>query len=707
MSLGAPVGCGERLTRPRFALVGTGLLADAVAGALAGHGRAERVGDADLASLDASYTLLVTATDEWDTSGYPGLRQACATAGLPWLPVRAELGSVVVGPLERPGVPGCVDCLHTRRGRARLDPGGGDAVWQRHAPVLAKTPSSWLIGLGCHTAAALVAGTAAALAADAGRPGLLDHAAVFVDLEGLTATRHRFLPEPLCGACGRLPDDTPELAKITLASRPKPAPGTYRVRAAGVPRGSHPIGSEASDQMGPDPERSEGSTGELVEELDSLVGTYVDDETGMIRSMQATTAGGLAVAVAPMPLRVANWVENGYGRTRSYRTSRLVALLEALERWGGMQPGGRRTVIQASYAELTAPALDPRTLGVHPAESYQLPGFSYRPFTEDEVSRWVWGYSFARRAPILVPETVAYYSSVFFGGGEQDRPFAYETSNGCALGSCLEEAILHGILEVAERDAFLLTWYTRMPVPRIDLRTARDRAVPLQAAAITAETGYDVSVYDTTVEQGIPCVWAMATHPGDDPGQARAACAGGAHPDAETAVLEALSELGPVITDVIRRFPDRAGTARRMAADPTLVTTMLDHSLLYSAGEAFARLDFLTTTPGVRSLADMRTRTRGTFGTTGDLRDDLAEALRRYLDTGLDVIVIDQTTPEHRVGGFTCVKVIIPGMVPMTFGHRNRRLDGLPRLYEIPHRLGYRPRPLTPDELVPHPHPFP
>jgi ribosomal protein S12 methylthiotransferase accessory factor len=691
--------------RPRFALFGGGLLGEASVAALAGLGSVERISEGDLAALDTSYALLTVATDEWDTSAYPRLRRACAKACLPWLPVRAELGTAVVGPLERPGVPGCVQCMHIRRQRARLYPDADDALWHRHSsaqggqrrrdhgvaappeaqvPVsLSKTPSSWLTGLACDTvgtvvagvvAGAVVAGELARVAHHPDRVSRLDHAALFVDLERLTVTSHRFLPEPLCPECGRLPDDTPELAELTLVSRPKPTPGTYRVRP-------------------------------VADELDTLVDTYVDDETGMIRALNIDSRGGLAVASAPMPLRVPGRVEHGFGRTRSYRTSELVALLEALERWGGLQPGGKRTVVHASYSELTGRALDPRTLGLHPAESYRLPGFGYRPFGEEQVCRWVWGYSFARQAPILVPESVAYYSTVLRGEGEE-RPFAYEISNGCALGSCVEEAILYGILEVAERDGFLLTWYARMPVPRIDLHSARDRAIPLQAAAITAETGYQVLAYDITLEQGIPCVWAMAVSPDDDPGRAMVACAGGSHLDPETAVLNTLSELGPILADVVRRFPGEAGEARRMVADPTLVTRMSDHSLLYSAREAFGRLDFLTTTTGVRGLADMHAHTRGAFG-NADLREDLGEIIRRYLDSGMDVVVVDQTTPEHRAGGFACVKVIIPGTVPMTFGHHNRRVDGLPRLYEVPHRLGYRPRPLSPDELNPHPHPFP
>jgi ribosomal protein S12 methylthiotransferase accessory factor len=222
------------------------------------------------------------------------------------------------------------------------------------------------------------------------------------------------------------------------------------------------------------------------------------------------------------------------------------------------------------------------------------------------VCQWTWGYSFARQAPILVPDTCVYYSALHRTSAE-NRPFVYEISNGCALGSCLEEAILYGILEVAERDAFLMTWYGRMPVPRLDLGSAADRGIPLQAAAITAETGYHVQVYDTTLEQGIPCVWAIAISPADgDPNQPRMACAAGSHLDTERAVLNALSELGPIVVDLVARFPQEADQARRMVADPTLVSHMHDHTALYGAPEAFDRLDFLTTGTDVRGLADMR-----------------------------------------------------------------------------------------------------
>src|SRR5690606_28218089 len=152
--------------------------------------------------------------------------------------------------------------------------------------------------------------------------------------------------------------------------------------------------------------------------------------------------------------------------------------------------------------------------------------------------------------------------------------------------------------------------------------------------------------------------------------------------------------------------PAEAQRAREMVEDPALVRTMQDHALLYADPAAAARLDFLLDSPATRAVAEIGRPDRGGFA-VDDLRDNLLGAVSRFTEQGMDVVVVDQTTPEHRAGGFACVKVVVPGTLPMTFGHQYRRVDGLPRLYRVPHQLGYRRRPLTPDEVNPHPHPFP
>jgi ribosomal protein S12 methylthiotransferase accessory factor len=646
-------------------LVGEGLLAEAIAEC----GEVYRAAAALLGDLQLDCSAMVVASDGWDARAYTAVRAVCRSRSIPWLPVRTELGRAVVGPLELPGLPGCHECAELRRRLARRHREGHDAVRRRHEATLADTPSSWLTGLAADLVAALVTEELSALGSPSGcvrtRQGLM-----FIDLDDLMVSTHRFLPDPLCRICGRLPDDTAALARIALGPRPKAAPDRYRVRS-------------------------------LAEELDHLVDLYVDAESGLVQALTTGTDGGLMVAGAPLGLRDDTMLESGYGRTRSYRNSQLIALLEALERYGGVEPGGKRTVVSAAFADICDHALDPRALGLHSPEHYQLPGFRFQPFEEDRPCRWVWGYSFARREPILVPEAIAYYR---VHRKDAPPPFVYEISNGCALGSCLEEAILYGILEVAERDAFLMTWYARMAAPGIDLRSAGDRALPLLVDSIEAETGYEILAFDITLEQHVPCVWAMAVDASGEATGPRAVCAAGSHLDPERAAENAISELGPILTDLIRRYPQERDHGRRMVLDPSLVRSMHDHSVLYGDHAAFGRFDFLIRGQRVRRFSDLPSPTAFR---NADLRDDLLELVGRYLDSGLDIVVVDQTTPEHRVGGFSCVKVVIPGTLPMTFGHTFRRVHGLPRLLHLPQQLGYRDGPLKLDDLNPHPHPFP
>ncbi|GAA3346686.1 hypothetical protein GCM10020358_58620 [Amorphoplanes nipponensis] len=479
----------------------------------------------------------------------------------------------------------------------------------------------------------------------------------------LTLRWHRVLPDPHCPACGELPDDSPAAARLSIEPRIKPARDRYRLRS---------LTARAAD----------------------LEAAYHDEETGLVRSLAHGAQGGLTVAAAEIGLRGDDATESGYGRSRDYRTARVTAIAEALERYAGMEPGGRRTTVRAPYADVRAQAVHPETLGLYPAAAYRQPGFPYRPFDERQLYRWVWGYSFARSAPVLLPESYVYYRS---RRTHPDEPaLVYEVSNGCALGSCLEEAVLHGILEVAERDAFLLTWYARMTPPRLDPASAGDPALPLLAATIEAETGYRVELFDITLEQGVPAVWALAADATGEPHRARAACAAACHPDQGQAALNALAELGPLLPDLGRAYAARADLAAAMARDASLVTEMEHHALLYAEPSVFDRFDFLT-----RSTQTVPLRPDILGG--ADLGADLTAMIGRYLATGLDVVVVDQTTPEQRAGGFTCVKVVVPGTLPMTFGQANRRVHGLPRLVSVPAALGRA----VPRELNPHPHPFP
>ncbi|MFE3500211.1 TOMM precursor leader peptide-binding protein [Kitasatospora sp. NPDC059146] len=548
--------------------------------------------------------------------------------------VLREPRQVVVGPWA----PGCPECLRTRRTAAAS------------AEQAAELAAGAAVGAPDRELPSFLADTVAGLAsAHSGARRFRT-----VDTATLALSRHAFLDDPHCPACSVPVADTEQGAKPVREVRPKPSPGSSRVR---------PLDREA------------------------LRAAYVDERSGLVPSVTSYTEHAFPFTGAVLAVPGATATEPaGYGRTRDFASAWSIAVAESLERLAAYAPA-KRTGVRAGYADVAEAAIDPRTLGLYPEERFQLPDFPYRRFTEDAETDWVWGYSFGRGRPVLVPQGFVHYRLPLPAG---ERRFASEISSGNALGGCYEEAVLHGILEVAERDAFLMAWYGRTPLPRIDLATVPDRRIPLVAERIERQ-GYRVHVLDSTREHGIPSFWTLAEDVSGT-GRPRAVSTGGSGLSPAEAILAALHELSQTVeyVGVLALDPGWGERARHLAEHPDEVVSMADHLLCAADPGSFDRYAFLLDDPVTSTWQQGLERWRWPSHT--DIGADLDEAVRRFAAAGMDVVAVDTTSMEHTAGGFRCVKVLAPGSVPMTFGHAARRVTGLPRLPEVRN---------------PHPHPFP
>jgi ribosomal protein S12 methylthiotransferase accessory factor len=463
--------------------------------------------------------------------------------------------------------------------------------------------------------------------------------------------------------CSSLPNDSSEAAQIRLQSSPKINGGSYRSRS--------------------------------MDELKTvLVKDYLDHRTGLMNGKMQDVRLPFADVLVNMPLFGGD--EGVAGRSNSYEMSELTAILEGLERYCGIKPRGKKTVVHDSYHHLEDKALNPTSVGVHESEQYEKPHFPFKKFNPSATMDWVWGYSFLQERPILIPELLAYYS-LSCGEG-----FVYETSNGCALGGSLEEAIFHAIMEVVERDSFLLTWYAKLSLPRLDLSSANDKELQLMVDRIREVAGHDLYFYNSTMEHGIPSVWAVAKNRRSK--GVNLICAAGANPDPVRAVKSTIYELAGMMFRDDEKLETNRQEYERMLRDPFAVRTMEDHGMLYGLREAEERLEFL-----LNDHAPLRTFAEEFKQPPShtDLKDDLQDILQRFRRLNLDVIVVDQTTPITKRNGLFCVKVLIPGMLPMTFGHHLTRVKGLERVLTVPMQLGFAKKPLTYEQLNPYPHPFP
>jgi ribosomal protein S12 methylthiotransferase accessory factor len=384
------------------------------------------------------------------------------------------------------------------------------------------------------------------------------------------------------------------------------------------------------------------------------------------------------------------------GKSDSFATSHDLGLLEGLERYAGLRQRHRTAPVMASLAGLRARgehALDPRDCGEYPAATYDSDP-ALRRFSPTQELAWVRGHSLRDDRPILVPARTAYY-----GQRAPADDFVFECSSGCATGSCLEEAVLHGLLELVERDAFLLAWYSGQPLTGIDpatlpvpgARTLLDRA---------ALHGYGVHLVDSRVDLSVPVVTAVAVRLDGGPGTL--SFAAGASLDPGAAALAALSESLTYITHLRGDAERRPADVADLAGDFDRVHSLRDHALLYAhpASAVHARR-FLEP---ARMLGFAEAYDEPAPAT--DLRQDLERVCDDIVAAGCDVIVVDQTTPEQADLGLTTVRTIAPGLLPIDFGWGRQRALAMPRLRAAHRRAGLRAAGLTDDDLHRVPHPF-
>ncbi|MFL6555187.1 MAG: TOMM precursor leader peptide-binding protein, partial [Bacillus sp. (in: firmicutes)] len=531
-------------------VVGEGVVADSVCEELFAHYHVVRQTEFG-AVVPKKTDLALVLHDAWNPSLHQKAEETFRLTGTPWMRGFVSFGEGVVGPLVRPGKPGCSQCADMRRLMAGQDRKEMWDLQQRLKEYQGMQHEGWASYTGLMQLANLLRAEVQRILQ--GNHPLSDGQLCLINLKTLKSSWHSFLPVPLCSVCSHLPDDSEDAAGISLQPSPKISPDSYRSRS--------------------------------LDDLNKVLAKdYLDHRTGLLNGKMVNLVPPFADVSVNLPLFEGD--EGTAGRTNSYEISELTAILEGLERYCGLEPRGKRTVVFDSFRNLKNKALNPIKVGVHAKEQYAQHGFPFQPFNPNRPINWVWGYSFLEERSILVPELLAYYSL-----GSRQHGFVYETSNGCALGGSLEEAIFYGIMEVVERDSFLMTWYAQLNLPRLDPSSADDQELQLMIERMRSVAGYDLYLYNSTMEHGIPSICAIAKNRKQK--GVNLICAAGAHLDPVRAVKSAVHELAGMMLTLDEKLESNLEEYSRMLQDSSLVQQMDDHGMLYGMPQAEKRLDFL------------------------------------------------------------------------------------------------------------------
>jgi ribosomal protein S12 methylthiotransferase accessory factor len=527
----------------------------------------------------------------------------------------------------------------------------------------------WLTAFSLRALADLVV---TALQAPAGRPPGPYQAYVYeLRLDALITRRRIVVADPDCPVCGTpVPDGAGRVIGEPV-SRRKPAPDTYRLRDAGD------FGLTLDAYANP-----------LCGSLGSMAIPAYDSPT-------SAPVTGFTRVRGRAGLHEFFWS----GHANSYERSAWLGLLEGLERYAGLAARGLGPRVVASLRELSHPALDPRAYGVYVDEFYDFGAPYYTRFTPDLPIPWVWGYSLRDKRPILVPERLVYYL-----GRDTGPNFVEECSNGCAIGSCAEEAILHGMLELIERDAFLLCWYGKIRLPEIDPDSCSSSDTRFMVDRLRM-IGYDVRLFDNRIDFPIPVVTGVAVR---RDGRLGSLCFGaGSGMEPEEAVRAALCEFASYVPNFEERMLESLDEARAMSADYSRVKELRHHSLLFGLPEMAHHADFMLGRPRPRPIGEIYADWDRARPRHHDLADDLRYCQGLLTEAGFDVIVVDQTPPDQRRAGLATMCVIVPGLLPIDFGWHKQRVLHMPRLRTAARRAGLREDDLGADQINFVPHPFP
>jgi ribosomal protein S12 methylthiotransferase accessory factor len=358
-----------------------------------------------------------------------------------------------------------------------------------------------------------------------------------------------------------------------------------------------------------------------------------------------------------------------------------------------------------TYRDLTRQGvrcLAPEELPLFAPEQYADPDFLFEPFTETSLLGWVTGTRLFSGEEVAVPAQLV---ELVYPRRPDEAVIGHSSSGGLSSHTSRTRALFHGITELIERDAINLRWYTGAPLTRITID--RPPATPALRRLLesTESLPGDITLYSHSVDiPEVPVVTAIEI----DPWLNRYAyhSGGGADIDIDTAALKALTEFGQIERAIRhsllapeRAFAQSVAALFDMAPDDPVAKIDLFHKVVsyYGYRQNVEKLDWYLNggeeVPLSALPRSQETTVEGKFNA-------LCAVLRRH---GLDPIVFDFTPVGMR--HVRLIKVFIAELTQPFL--QSLPVFGHPRFATTAQAMGRCDHPMTYDELVRDPLPFP
>jgi ribosomal protein S12 methylthiotransferase accessory factor len=341
------------------------------------------------------------------------------------------------------------------------------------------------------------------------------------------------------------------------------------------------------------------------------------------------------------------------------------ASAEAVEREGFREPR------QLTWGRLDSLSngLDPTHCVKYAEKQYADPEFPYERFDAQVPHLWTAGLNLRSGETVqILAELVFSRASLTPHAKIQRRPFSQVTSSGCAASTSMDDAVFRALLEVIERDAFMRHWLAQSP-GHVVTQSSLSLQVRSRIQALE-QAGCKVVIQKLDSPWAHVCLVAAQNETLHFTTMGTAASA-----DFRKALEGALDETeARVYAWIHGHEPQITG--------PADVATTDHHFELYGLKRYFRHANRVLF-PDADAI-DMRIAPFQ-FKTA-------AQMIKRFAARGLSPVMVD-ITPKHCFVDqgrtpLSVVKVLVPGLLPISFGHQREPLGMVPRVHpgsKFPH----------------------
>ena len=320
------------------------------------------------------------------------------------------------------------------------------------------------------------------------------------------------------------------------------------------------------------------------------------------------------------------------GKGATVEQARASAMMEGFERYSAeKQDIDQEKISISAYNEIKNDSvLNPNDL--------LLPKSFENQNIEMQKLEWIEAEEIISESPILVPANAVFHPYI---PNREIKPSAMAmfkgNTNGLASGNVIEEAVLHGIFEVVERDAWSIFELTKRNKKQIDLDTIENETVSELVEKFTSQ-GIKIKLMDITADLKIPTIVASA----DDTVLKDAALLTlgvGTHLNPEIAAIRALSEVAQSRATQIhgtREDTVRADFMRKAGYENMKRTNK----------------DYFVEEDEKINLSDIENKI------TGSIKRDIEVSIEEVQKAGLDKVIYYDLTREEI--GVNVARVIIP-----------------------------------------------